>query len=205
MGTNLKSWLTLKTQTFDDLYAYSCDKRAQFYGQLFDYLNVIHTGSYSIVVDESAPIDSVPRWFDGVRCNWAENLLYSRGRADPPDHHGTFGKEDGKVAVTEVREGNSSVRSFTWADLRREAGRLASAMKARGVKKGDRIVLVGANSFETLLIFLATTWLGGLFSSSSTDMGASGILQRTVQINPKVSWHAVTLRPSLQSKVTTRG
>jgi hypothetical protein len=60
-------------------------------------------------------------------------------------------------------------------------------MEARGVAKGDRIVLVGANSIETLLVFLAATWLGALFSSSSTDMGVSGILQRTVQVSPKVS------------------
>jgi acetoacetyl-CoA synthetase len=139
------------------------------------------------VVDESLPIDAVPRWFDGVHLNWAENILYSRGRDDRSDYHGTFGKEDSKIAVTEVREGNTSIREWTWAQLRHGAGQLAAALKARGIKKGDRVVLVGANSVETLLVFLATTWLGGIFSSSSTDMGVGGILQRTTQIDPKVS------------------
>lgn len=89
--------------------------------------------------------------------------------------------------MTEVREGNTGdVRNLSWGDFRRDAGRLAAAMKARGVKEGDRIVLVGANSIETLLVFTAATWLGAIFSSSSTDMGVKGILQRTTQVDPKV-------------------
>ena len=140
------------------------------------------------MVDESLPIDAIPLWFSGIRCNWAENVLYSRGDGTAQDHRGTVGKEDGKVAVTEVREGNSATREITWGRLRREAGRVAAAMKARGVQRGDRVVLVGANSVETLLVFLATTWLGALFSSSSTDMGVNGILQRTLQVTPKVSF-----------------
>lgn len=88
--------------------------------------------------------------------------------------------------MTEVREGNTAIRHVTWAELRREAGRLAAALKARGLKKGDRVVMVGGHSLTTLTVLLATVWLGGIFSSSSTDMGVGGLLQRTVQINPKV-------------------
>ncbi|KAK3373792.1 hypothetical protein B0T24DRAFT_624593 [Lasiosphaeria ovina] len=59
-------------------------------------------------------------------------------------------------------------------------------MRARGVAKGDRVVVVASNSVETLLVWLATAWLGAIFSSSSTDMGVKGILQRAVQVNPKL-------------------
>lgn len=76
---------------------------------------------------------------------------------------------------------------MTWGELRRRVAELATALKERGVEKGDRVVMVGAHSATTLIVFLATTWLGGLFSSSSTDMGVGGLLQRTVQIDPKVS------------------
>lgn len=136
-------------------------------------------------MDESKPISSVPKWFEGLNLNFAENLLFSRSRSDPSYHNGTTGKEDGKIAVTEVREGITEIREITWAELRRSAGKMASAMKARGVKKGDRIVIIAANSLETFQVYLATTWLGAIFSSSSTDMGVNGILQRTTQINPK--------------------
>ncbi|OLN82118.1 Acetoacetyl-CoA synthetase [Colletotrichum chlorophyti] len=183
---SVNSKFSLNLKTFDDLHNWAVANRASFYGHLFHAANIIHEGSPDFVVDESLPIDAIPKWFPGVRLNWAENLLYSRNASDAADHHGTGGKEDDKVAVTEIREGNrEDVRSLTWSQLRRDAGRLAAAMKARGVVEGDRIVLVGANSIETLLVFTAATWLGAIFSSSSTDMGVKGILQRTTQIDPK--------------------
>ena len=42
------------------------------------------------------------------------------------------------------------------------------------------------NTIETLCIFLSTTAIGALFSSSSTDMGSKGILERLRQIEPKL-------------------
>ena len=166
-------------------------RRSDFWALLFAEANLIHEGNYTRIVDESLPIDAVPRWFDGVRLNFAENMLYTRSRAAgaQPSDCTTAGKEDDRVAATEVREGAAPehTRHVTWGELRGRAGQLAAAMYTYGgVRRGDRVVVVGANSVETLLVWLATCWLGGLFSSSSTDMGASGILQRTVQVNPKL-------------------
>jgi len=47
-------------------------------------------------------------------------------------------------------------------------------------------VVVASNSIDTLKVFLAVTTLGGMFSSSSTDMGVQGVLQRALQVTPKV-------------------
>ena len=58
-------------------------------------------------------------------------------------------------------------------------------MSARGVKKGDRVAVVASNSFDTLTVFFAIAALGGIFSSSSTDMGTRGVLDRLRQIKPK--------------------
>ncbi|KAI2781560.1 acetoacetyl-coenzyme A synthetase [Daldinia loculata] len=172
-------------KTFQDLYQFSVTKRSDFYTEVFEYTNLIYTGSYTRAVDESKPIDAIPRWFEGVHINWAENLLWSRGPQDPTDYHGKVGKEDTKIALTEVREGASEIRHVTWVTLRKLVALYASALHAGGVGRGDRIVVVGSNSVETLVLFAATSWLGAIFSSSSTDMGVQGILQRTVQVNPK--------------------
>lgn len=131
-------------------------------------------------------MDSIPKWFEGIYINIAENLLHSRSKDNFAAKRGTKGKEDSKIAVTQIREGNTEVQDFTWAQLRSGVGELASAMRAHGVKTGDRIAIVASNSFDTLEVFLATTALGGMFSSSSTDMGVKGILDRLVQIEPKV-------------------
>lgn len=121
--------------------------------------------------------------------NYAENILYSRVPGAPTSKRGVIGKEDAKIALTEVREGYTEVRDVTWAQLRKDVGTLANAMKQHGIKKGDRVVVVASNSVDTLMVFLAVTALGGLFSSSSTDMGVQGVLQRSLQVTPKVGPH----------------
>ncbi|KAB8264801.1 hypothetical protein BDV32DRAFT_160208 [Aspergillus pseudonomiae] len=168
-------------QTYHDLYNFSITQRTSFWDFCWKYSNLIHEGTYTSVVNESARMDSIPHWFLGIRLNFAENLLFSASR------HGrsTIGKEDEKIAIVEVREGAAGV-PLTWKELRSRTGRLIHAMKAHGVKKGDRIAICASNSIDTLLVFLATTALGAIFSSSSTDMGVKGILDRLLQIRPRL-------------------
>lgn len=129
-------------------------------------------------------MDSIPKWFKGVKLNFAENILFS---TDPKDHSrcSLSGKEDNKVACTEVREGCTEIRDITWRELRSKVGQLSQAMRAQGVCKGDRVAAVSSNSIDTLTVFLAVTSVGGLFSSSSTDMGTKGVLDRLLQIRPR--------------------
>lgn len=144
---------------------------------------LVYEGNYAKVVDTSAPMDSVPRWFEGTRLNFAENILHSASPTDP-SQRSTINKEDSKIALTEIREGNTEVRHLSWGDLRRRVGLLANALRARGVKKGDRVAIVASTSFDTFVCFMAITSIGGLFSSSSTDMGTKGIMERLLQIKP---------------------
>jgi acetoacetyl-CoA synthetase len=130
-------------------------------------------------------MDSIPQWFKGVKLNFAENILYCGDSQGKPTQ--SPGKEDDKIACTEVREGSflEPIRQISWKELRERVGRLSQAMRAHGVKKGDRVALVASTSLDTLTVFLAVASLGGLFSSSSTDMGVKGILDRLTQIKPK--------------------
>ncbi|CAG8358405.1 unnamed protein product [Penicillium salamii] len=168
-----------KFNTFHDMHHYSIQNRSTFWEFCWDYFQLIHEGTYKQVVDESTRMDSIPEWFTGVRLNFAENLLLSSGKSKT-------GKEDDKIAVSEVREGAAhEVTHLTWGELRRRTGALVQAMKANGVVRGDRIALCASNSIDTLLVFLASTALGAIFSSSSTDMGVKGILDRLLQIKPR--------------------
>ncbi len=124
------------------------------------------------VVDKSARMETIPRWFQGIRINMAENVLYGSG------------KQDSKIAVTSIREGNTSVLHTSWAELRELVGRLASAMRAAGVRKGDRVAAIASNCLNTLVVFLGTISLGAIFTSTSTDMGTKGVLDRLMQIRP---------------------
>jgi len=50
-------------------------------------------------------MDKVPRWFQGIRLNFAENILFS-GRAG-----GTSGKEDAKIAVSKLTTRTARIRN----------------------------------------------------------------------------------------------
>jgi acetoacetyl-CoA synthetase len=185
-----KTYLSRKTNQsfadFDALYRYSTTQRATFWHHTFSFFPLVYSGTIPIpCVDESARMDSIPRWFTGVRMNFAENILFQGdGRGNPVL---SPGKEDDKIAATEVREGSvvEPTVHVTWKELRHRVGRLSQAMRAHGVRKGDRVAIVASNSLDSLTVFLAVTALGGLFSSSSTDMGVKGVLDRLVQIRPK--------------------
>ncbi|KAF9771387.1 hypothetical protein IL306_010979 [Fusarium sp. DS 682] len=165
-------------KSFADLHQYSVTERSDFWAFLWEYSGLIHEGTYTRVVDESARMDSIPAWFEGIRLNFAENLLLPL--------RGLSGKQDDEVAVTEFNESGPQSRTpLTWGRLRQRVGRLAQAMKANGVVRGDRIASCSCNNIDTMVVFLATSAVGAIFSSNSTDMGVSGILERLQQIKPR--------------------
>ncbi|KAE8863188.1 hypothetical protein PTNB73_06395 [Pyrenophora teres f. teres] len=174
---------------------------------------LIHSGTYTEAVDTSIPMENNPRWYDGTNLNFAENILFSAALEDPSIRT-TTNKGDNKIALTQIREGNTEVEHFTWGQLRRRVGLLSNSLRARGVGKGDRVAVIASNSFDTFVIFMAITSVGGLFSSSSTDMGTKGILERLLQIKPKYvfvdDWtvynaKTIDLRPKILEVVASMG
>ena len=110
-------------------------------------------------------------WCPGARLNYAENLI--------------AGKPANRLAVqhaSELRE----LDSLTWGELREQVARVASALRALGVEPGDRVVAYMPNLPETLVAFLACASIGAVWSSCSPDFGASSVIDRFAQIEPKL-------------------
>jgi acetoacetyl-CoA synthetase len=123
-------------------------------------------------VGRMAPPDPIlgPRWFPHARLNAAEQLL--RGRAEAT----------ALVSWTEAgRE-----RALTVAELRRSVARCAEALRALGVRPGDRVAGWLPNVPEAVIAMLAAASLGALWSSCSPDFGVQGVLDRFGQIEPVV-------------------
>lgn len=55
--------------------------RALFWAEVWSVGKIICSEPYKSVVDESIPIDRVPKWFTGARLNFAENLI-EKGNED---------------------------------------------------------------------------------------------------------------------------
>ena len=165
---------------YASLYAWSLARPDQFWPAVWKFCGVVAEtfpdgSQWADVIrgaDRMAPPDPVagPRWFLGARLNFAENLL--RFRDDHP----------ALVARNERGRG----RTLTYAELGAEVADVAAALRASGVGIGDRVAGFMPNIPETVIAMLATASLGAVWSSSSPDFGAKGVVDRFGQIEPKV-------------------
>ncbi|MBN8432232.1 acetoacetate--CoA ligase [Microbulbifer salipaludis] len=150
------------------LYQWSVDNRESFWGELWDYGEVVASARGERVLGK----DTMPgaEWFPDARLNFAENLLRFR---------------DDRVALIERLE-NGGRRQLTYAQLFEKVERLAAALVSAGVGNGDRVAGFMPNIIDTVVAMLATTSLGAIWTSCSPDFGINGVLDRFGQVEPKV-------------------
>lgn len=169
----------LSLETYHELLRWSVTELEAFCRELWTFCGVVCSAPPERVAGpDDGALDRMwprPNWFPGARLNFTENML-AAGLAAHPD----------AVAVSACREGGAAWRHLTWARLRDETARYASALRALGVGQGDRVAVVTTNSVEALLVLLACGSVGAIMSSTASDMGAKGILERYLQIRPKV-------------------
>ena len=106
----------------------------------------------------------------GSRLNFGENLL---------------SKSNNEKAVTFISE-NGFREERSWRQLNLNTNKISKFLKKINIKKGDRVAAYMPNTIETVEAFIATTSLGGIWSSCSPDFGSKGVIERFSQINPKV-------------------
>ncbi len=106
----------------------------------------------------------------GSRLNFGENLL---------------SKNNNEKAVTFISE-NGFREERSWRQLNLNTNKISKFLKKINIKKGDRVAAYMPNTIETVEAFIATTSLGGIWSSCSPDFGSKGVIERFSQIKPKV-------------------
>ena len=77
-------------------------------------------------------------------------------------------------------------KEVSWKELKVQVAALANFLKIQGVTKGDRVAAYMPNMPETVIMMLATSSIGAIFSSASPDFGVEGVLDRFGQIEPKI-------------------
>jgi acetoacetyl-CoA synthetase len=95
-------------------------------------------------------------------------------------------RDPNAVAILEVQEGSLDATEITWEMLNRQVERVADAMRSTGIEKGDRVAALIANTEQAITFCLAALSIGAIWSSISPDFGPQGILDRLVQVKPKL-------------------
>lgn len=171
--TKVNKKFGLNLQTYHDLQKWSCDKPNDFWISLWDYLPIKASVQPKNGVDEKISIDKLPKFYDGARLNYAENILSQTGSA---------------IAVKALSEVNldKGPDEISWDDLREQVRIYSAAFRATGVKRGDVVVVIGGSTIRSLCLCLAAASIGAIFSSFATDAGERVLLDRVSQLNPRV-------------------
>ena len=154
---------------YDALHRFSVAEPEKFWLSVWDEAAVVGSLGKAPYIVEGNRMPGA-RFFPDARLNYAENLLRPRGNGDAM----VFWGED------RVR------RRLSWDELRDQVARCAAVLRSMGVGEGDRVAGYLPNMPETIIGMLATTSIGGVWSSASPDFGTQGVLDRFGQIEPKV-------------------
>jgi acetoacetyl-CoA synthetase len=117
-----------------------------------------------------------PDFFAGARLNFAENLLF------PPNTD----VDPSATAVITVTERDDHQVSTSWADLREAVRRCSNSLRVAGLKHNDVVAGFVSNHVEALVAMLAAASIGAIWTGISPDNGVTAVLDRLVQIGPKV-------------------
>ncbi len=111
-----------------------------------------------------------PEWFTETRLNFAEHLLRRR---------------DDHVAIAAWNE-SGAYEHITFATLATRVAQTAAALRGAGVGVGDRVAGYLPNIPDAVIVMLAASSIGAIWSSCSPDFGTKGVLDRFQQIEPTV-------------------
>ena len=153
---------------YQDLWQWSIKKPEKFWSALLQSLDIHYYGKIDPVISKDELIYD-QKFFSNISLNYAENIILNLNSTPI-----VFINEKG------FRQEISKEEIIT------KVSRLSSYLRSIGIRKGDRVVAIAANTPNTLISFLAVNSIGAIWSSCSPDFGEAAILDRFNQIEPTV-------------------
>ncbi len=159
----------LNIQNFTELHNWSIKNKVDFWSSVWDFFEIKGLKGTKPFIE---PINEMPgsKFFPNGKVNYAENMLSGD----------IFGPAIVFKSEDKIR------KEISWKELKIQVAALANFLKSQGIAKGDRVAAYMPNMPETVIMMLATSSVGAIFSSASPDFGIDGVLDRFGQIEPKI-------------------
>ncbi len=162
----------LRFDDYEAMWRWSVTELDAFWQSIWDCFGVQSPTPHRAVLAR----DRLPgaEWFPGAQVNYARHLLAQADAAQAAGVPALVFQNERMAAPTEI----------SWPALRAQVATLAGAMRAAGVRRGDRVVAWLPNTPQAIVAALATMSLGAIWSVCSPDMGPVAVLDRFRQIEP---------------------
>jgi propionyl-CoA synthetase len=156
---------------FDDVYRHSLEEPEAFWAEAATAIEWIEPWE-RVLDDSDAPFY---RWFRGGRLNTCWNAL---------DRHVEAGYGD-RLALIYDSPVTQTTSAFTYRELREAVARFAGALAARGVERGDRVVVYMPMVPEAVIAMLACARIGAVHSVVFGGFAANELASRIEDAQPK--------------------
>ena len=154
-------------ENYDDLYEWSITSPAQFWESVCKFCEVRFSKPARTALERPDHIMDAG-WFAGSELNYAEHLL----------------RQDGLRAAIVFAGENGDRRELSFDELRLAVAGVAEGLRRAGVRKGARVGGYLPNCPEAIIVMLAASSIGAIWSSCSPDFGVNGVVDRFGQIEP---------------------
>ena len=155
-------------ENFNDLWEWSVKSPSVFWNAFWDFANIKGTKGKKTFLKKDSFLDS--HYFKDSKLNFAYNLLF---------------KKTNEIAI-HFRGENGYEKSISWKKLYGDVCKLSNFFKKNGLKRNDRVAAYLPNNIEAIVGLLASSKNGHIWSSCSPDFGVQGVVDRFLQIEPKV-------------------
>ncbi|MFK4446040.1 acetyl-CoA synthetase [Caballeronia udeis] len=152
--------------TYDELYAYSIANPGEYWHRLMTWLGIQWQEPFSAYVDlsEGKPF---PKWFPGGKINWVESVFES----------GVDRERLRRIAVIAEDE-SGLITQRTYAELREDVQSFAAGLVASKLGSGDRIGLLMESSVESVVTYLAISYIGAIAVPLFSGFGSDALVAR---------------------------
>jgi len=155
------------SKNFTKLLDWSINNPKEFWSSIWDFCRVKGNKNYKFTISKNFIQN---KYLVNSKLNYAENLLSINNNSK---------------AITFISE-NGYKKIRTWKELNINTFKIIDFFKKIKIQENDRVVAYLPNYIETVECFLATSSLGAIWSSCSPDFGVNGVIERFLQIKPKL-------------------
>jgi acetoacetyl-CoA synthetase len=171
--TRFAKWLArqrgLQFASYDALWQWSVTELEEFWQAMWDYFGILSSAPHTRVLGKRAMPGA--EWFPGARLNYAQHVLRN--------------ERAGIDALLFMSE-TTPLTGVSWETFAGQVRILATELRERGVRPGDRVVAYMPNIPPTMIAMLATTAIGAIWACCSPEFGCRGVIDRLQQLAPKV-------------------